>query len=77
MNEPGKQRDLASLASRKKIHQQPLDNLCLSVWFFHFIRVFCGAGCLSQGEGGAKREEFKVKREPYSTGAWGRNSQLA
>ena len=35
----------------------------------------CGAGCLSQGEGGAKREELKGKRESYLTGTWGRNSQ--
>ena len=38
--------------------------------------IICEVGCLSQGEGGAKRRN-KVKREPYRTDTWGRNSQSA
>ena len=60
---------------KKNSSVPPGQIVSLSVVFPLFLEI-CGAGCLSQGEGGAEREELEVKRESYPTGTWGHNSQL-
>ena len=75
LNEPGKRQDLVRFASKKKLSASPRQSVLLSAVFPLFIEI-CGAECLSQGEGGAKREEIKVK-EYYQMGTWGCNSQSA
>ena len=76
LNEPGQWQDLTRFVSEKKSSAPPGQSVLLSAVFPLFIEI-CGAGCLSQGKGGAKREEIQVKREFCPTGTWGRNSQLA
>ena len=56
LNEPVKWRDLAHLATRKKFVSIPC-TICVSQCSFSTYFELCGVGCLSQGEGGAKREE--------------------
>ena len=55
-------RDLANLAPEKKNSSAPPGQITLFSAVFPLLLEICGVGCLSQGEGGAKREEIKVKR---------------
>ena len=49
-------RDLANLAPEKKFVSTPWTNYAFQCGFSAFNRNFCGMGCLSQGEGGAKEK---------------------
>ena len=56
LNEPVKRRDLAS--EKKNSSAPPGQIVLFSAVFTLFIEI-CGAGCLSQGKGGAKEKKLK------------------
>ena len=50
---------------RKKNSAAPPGQITLfSAVFLLFLEIFCGVGCLSQGEGGAKEKIMKEKEKP-------------
>ena len=64
-NKPVMWRDLANLApEKKKFGSTPWTNYAFQCGFSAFLRNFCGVGCLSQGEGGAKEKIMKEKEKP-------------
>ena len=69
--------EISPVSPRKKKSSAPPGQIVFLSAVFPLLLEICGAGCLSQGEGGAKREEIKVKRVSYQMGTWGHNFQSA
>ena len=63
-NKPVMWQDLANLTPEKKFGSTPWTNYAFQCGFSAFLRNFCGVGCLSQGEGGAKEKIMKKKEKP-------------